>query len=602
MAASCRPGDGQGAAPIEYFPFPYKARGHKADKPSGISAILPILGQVWLRMSRFLRAMGASKMSLRNLSIAPRAALGFGLVALLVVLLGIFSLMQMGEMRERSDEVNENWLPSVLAIGDVSKNILRLRAVTLRSMLNRDSAQVQANLRLVEDVRASLAKSQEAYEQLISSTEERGIYDEFKRSEAAYLQEQTRIVESLRQGDFDAAIEVAGGVLNQHADAMMQGLGKLIEMNRVSAVAAGESARQVAESARIWVIAMMILATLATIVLAMLLTRSIVAPLSEAVRVAEVVASGDLTQVIHAEGSDEPARLLSALKSMQQSLRSTIQSIADSSNQLASASEELHAVTEDSTRGLHQQNTEIEQAATAVNEMTAAVEEVARNAVSTSEASRESNATALQGREQVRQTVSSISQLADDVNGTAGEVEKLAERVREISKVLDVIRSIAEQTNLLALNAAIEAARAGDAGRGFAVVADEVRALAHRTQQSTQEIEQMIGAIQSGTDQAVGSMQSSNSRARSTLEVAQAAGTALELITQAISSINERNLVIASASEEQAQVAREVDRNLVNIRDLSLQSSAGANQTSAASQELSRLAIDLNNLVARFKV
>jgi methyl-accepting chemotaxis protein len=174
--------------------------------------------------------------------------------------------------------------------------------------------------------------------------------------------------------------------------------------------------------------------------------------------------------------------------------------------------------------------------------------------------------------------------------------------VREISKVLDVIRSIAEQTNLLALNAAIEAARAGDAGRGFAVVADEVRALAHRTQQSTQEIEQMIGGIQSGTDQAVGAMHSSNGRARSTLEVAQAAGTALEQIAQAIASINERNLVIASASEEQAQVAREVDRNLVNIRDLSLQSSAGANQTSAASQELSRLAVDLNSLVARFKV
>ncbi|MFV9681318.1 methyl-accepting chemotaxis protein [Pseudomonas sp. NY15367] len=541
-------------------------------------------------------------MSLRNLAIAPRAALGFGLVALLVMLLGIFSLMQMGEMRERSDEINDNWLPSVLAIGDVSNNILRLRAITLRSMLNRDSAQVQANLRLVEELRASLAKHQATYEQLISSSEERGIYDEFKRSEAAYFQEQSRIVESVRQGNFDAAIEIAGGVLNQHADAMLQGLGKLTELNRISALAAGESAKEVAEAARIWVIAVMILATLATVVLAMLLTRSIVAPLTDALRVAEVVASGDLTQNIHAEGKDEPARLLTALKTMQQSLRTTIQSIADSSNQLASASEELHAVTEDSTRGLHQQNTEIEQAATAVNEMTAAVEEVARNAVSTSEASRESNATALQGREQVRQTVSSIGQLAEDVNGTAQEVEKLAERVREISKVLDVIRAIAEQTNLLALNAAIEAARAGDAGRGFAVVADEVRALAHRTQQSTQEIEQMIGAIQSGTDQAVGSMQSSNTRARSTLEVAQAAGVALEQITQAISSINERNLVIASASEEQAQVAREVDRNLVNIRDLSLQTSAGANQTSAASQELSRLAVDLNNLVARFKV
>ncbi|MBG0846753.1 methyl-accepting chemotaxis protein [Pseudomonas chengduensis] len=541
-------------------------------------------------------------MSLRNLSIAPRAALGFGLVALLVLLLGAFSLFQMTEMRKQSEAVDQDWLPSVMALGEVSQDILRLRAVTLRLMLNREPDELQRNLRLADDLRAALSEADSSYEKLISSSDERGLYEGFRRAEAGYLQEQGKIVAFVRQGNFDDAIAVTRGTLNQHADDMTRALRELSELNRKGASGAAREAGRVFDSARTWVVVMMALAALATVALALLLTRSIVAPLSEAVRVAEVVASGDLTQVIHAEGSDEPARLLAALKSMQQSLRNTIQSIADSSNQLASASEELHAVTEDSTRGLHQQNTEIEQAATAVNEMTAAVEEVARNAVSTSEASRESNATAQQGREQVRQTVSSISQLADDVNGTAGEVEKLAERVCEISKVLDVIRSIAEQTNLLALNAAIEAARAGDAGRGFAVVADEVRALAHRTQQSTQEIEQMIGAIQSGTDQAVGSMQSSNSRARSTLEVAQAAGTALELITQAISSINERNLVIASASEEQAQVAREVDRNLVNIRDLSLQSSAGANQTSAASQELSRLAIDLNNLVARFKV
>src|SRR5690606_15803375 len=190
----------------------------------------------------------------------------------------------------------------------------------------------------------------------------------------------------------------------------------------------------------------------------------------------------------------------------------------------------------------------------------------------------------------------------EDVTATAGEVEQLAQQIRNISQVLDVIRAIAEQTNLLALNAAIEAARAGEAGRGFAVVADEVRALAHRTQQSTQEIEQMIGGIQQGTERAVSSMQQSTGRATSTLTLAQAAGQALDEIARAISAINERNLVIASASEEQAQVAREVDRNLVNIRDLSLQTSAGASQTSAASQDLSRLAVNLNNLVTRFRL
>ncbi|MGE8504622.1 MAG: methyl-accepting chemotaxis protein [Pseudomonas sp.] len=546
--------------------------------------------------------MGVAQMSLRNLSIAPRAALGFGLVALLVLLLGAFSLYQMTEMRKQSVAVDEDWLPSVVALADVSQDILRLRAVTLRLMLNREPDELKRNLQLADDLRSQLSTADSTYEKLISSPEERALYEGFRRSEAGYLQEQGKIVAFVRQGNFDDAITVTRGTLNQHADEMTRALRDLANLNRKGATDAARDAGEVFATARVWVIAMIVFAALATVALAMLLTRSIVAPLTEAVRVAERVASGDLTQVIQVAGHDEPARLLGALKNMQQSLRATIQSISDSSNQLASASEELHAVTEDSTRGLHQQNTEIEQAATAVNEMTAAVEEVARNAVSTSEASRESNVTAQQGREQVRQTVDSIGQLAADVTTTSGEVEQLAERVHEISKVLDVIRSIAEQTNLLALNAAIEAARAGDAGRGFAVVADEVRALAHRTQQSTQEIEQMIGGIQSGTERAVSAMQNSNGRARSTLEVAQAAGVALEQITLAIASINERNLVIASASEEQAQVAREVDRNLVNIRDLSMQTSAGANQTSAASQELSRLAIDLNNLVARFKV
>ncbi|MBU1333090.1 MAG: methyl-accepting chemotaxis protein [Gammaproteobacteria bacterium] len=541
-------------------------------------------------------------MTLRNLNIAPRAGLGFAIVALMVILLGTFSLAQMANIRAEAEKVDDDVLPSILSAGEMGLTVMRLRAITLRMLLNREPEVVSASEKRSQELRAALAKANGEYESLMSSDEDRAQYERYQQAERQYLAGQASIIELSKQNRLDEARAVINGDYAKHADQLAAVLNEINAYNRELASQSAEQSADIFSAARLWVIVVMVAAAIATVLLAMLLTRSIVSPLSEALHVAETVASGDLTQSIVVQGSDEPARLLSALRGMQQSLRATIQSIADSSNQLASASEELHAVTEDSTRGLHQQNNEIEQAATAVNEMTTAVEEVARNAVNTSEASRTSDRTTQHGREQVRQTVDSISHLADDVTDTAGQVELLADKVRGISKVLDVIRSIAEQTNLLALNAAIEAARAGDAGRGFAVVADEVRALAHRTQQSTQEIEQMIGGIQQGTDQAVSAMQNSNSRARSTLDVAKAAGEALDQIAQAISEINERNLVIASASEEQAQVAREVDRNLVNIRDLSLQSSAGANQTSAASQELSRLAIDLNGLIARFKV
>ncbi|WP_313284514.1 methyl-accepting chemotaxis protein [Stutzerimonas kunmingensis] len=538
----------------------------------------------------------------RQISIAIRAGLGFGTVALLVFLLGGFSLQQMTTMQRESVEVSEHWLPAILRMGDVNQQFLRIRAATLRLLLADTPTDQRAAVVAIDKTKAEFQQAREEVDPLIRTAEGRSIITRFDKAMADYERFQTQIVELAQKGDLDGARALTRGELNQHADAASQAVGDLIALSRGKALEAARLSDETASSAFNGVVVAMLLAAVLTVALALLLTRSIVRPLNEAVSVAEIVASGDLTHCIQVIGRDEPARLLTALGSMQASLRETIQRIADSSSQLASAAEELNVVTEDSTRGLHQQNHEIEQAATAVNEMTTAVDEVARNAVATSEASRESDQTAQHGRQQVIRTVDSIGLLAEDVTMTAAEVERLAGQVRDISKVLEVIRSIAEQTNLLALNAAIEAARAGDAGRGFAVVADEVRALAHRTQQSTEEIEQMIADVHQGTDKAVHAMQSSNERARTTLEMARAAGEALDGITSAISQISERNLVIASASEEQAQVAREVDRNLVNIRDLSLQSSAGANQTSAASQELARLAIDLNGLVARFQV
>ncbi|WP_282354051.1 methyl-accepting chemotaxis protein [Pseudomonas sp. PS01303] len=541
-------------------------------------------------------------MSLRNMNIAPRAFLGFAFIALLVIVLGVFAVNRMTTIRQASIDMDTNQLPSVGYLGVVTENVLRLRILSFRVLVNREPASLQeAQTRigvLVDKVRSAQA----SYAALPAGGEELAQYKAFAATLDNYMQAQNEMMELSRQDKVDEMRTLINTRIKDGTDQMGEQLNKLIAINATDAKTASSQAGEHYDSAITGIIIVAVVASLATVLLALLLTRSIVTPLNRAVLAAQTIADGNLSKTIEVDGNDEPARLLQALASMQTNLRKTIEQIAGSATQLGAAAEELSAVTEEASRGLQQQNNEIEQAATAVNEMTAAVEEVARNAVSTSEASNQSTQAAREGRDQVVKTVDAIQTMTHDVQNTAHMIEGLATQGRDIGKVLDVIRAIAEQTNLLALNAAIEAARAGEAGRGFAVVADEVRALAHRTAQSTQEIEKMVAGIQNGTGEAVSSMQQSNQRTQSTLEMARAAGVALEQITQSIHQINERNLVIASASEEQAQVSREVDRNLVNIRDLATQSAAGANQTSAATHELSRLAVDLNAMVARFVI
>ncbi|MHC8396951.1 methyl-accepting chemotaxis protein [Pseudomonas sp. LB3P93] len=541
-------------------------------------------------------------MLLRQLNIAPRAALGFALIAVLVALLGIFALGQMSSIRDSEVAVEKQWLPSIRGGDEIREIMLRIRTISLRMALDQDPKNIPVYRGQMDTRDKELSEKIAAYDQLVNTVEGKALYDQFKTTFAAYRAGIAQSFSLAEQGRRDELTKLLLIDMKTVVDGSGKQLNELADLFAKQVAAESQKSEAHYETSRMIVSLFIALAALATVGLAMLLTRSIVKPLGEALHAAENVARGDLTRPIETHGNDEVSRLLKALATMQQNLRETLQGISGSAAQLATAADELNAVTLDSTQNLQQQNNEIEQAATAVTEMTTAVEEVARNAVSTSDATRQSSESAHVGQARVSETVTAIGALASDVQITGGLVQSLANQSQDIGKVLDVIRAIAEQTNLLALNAAIEAARAGESGRGFAVVADEVRALAYRTQQSTQEIEQMVQGMRSGSTQALDSMQASSTRAASTLALAERAGEALQTITESVHQIHERNLVIASAAEEQAQVAREVDRNLVNIRDLSVRSAAGADQTSASSQELSQLANSLRTMVQRFQV
>ncbi len=541
-------------------------------------------------------------MSLRNMGIGLRASLSFAVLAGLLVLVGVFGLGQMAKLRESAAIIETAWMPSIENIHDSAANVAAIRLEALRLLTTDESAVRERSKGLIGKERAQLQERLDNHQALLSNDQERQLLDQLKATAAGYMTIVDQLIQRVDQDEQMQALTLLTDKLTPQGVILGRSLDALIDFNQQGAQDAAQSAAQVYQSAQ-WIVGVIIaVALIATLLLAWLLTRSITTPLAQALRAARTIAAGDLSQSIHVQGKDEPAQLLGALATMQEQLQATIRGISESAQQLASAAEEMSSVMEQSTRGLQAQNDEIEQAATAVTQMSAAVDEVAGNAVSSAEASQASDEDSKHGHYQISETISSIQNLVNEVLDASGKAEGLAVQAQDISKVLEVIRGIAGQTNLLALNAAIEAARAGEAGRGFAVVADEVRSLAQRTQDSTEEIEQMITGIQQGTQDTVGALTSSAEHASQTLQRANSAGSALEKITAAISQINQRNLVIASAAEQQASVAREVDRSLVNIRDLSTQTAAGATQTSAASQELSRLAVDLNGLVTRFIV
>ncbi|MBU2887280.1 methyl-accepting chemotaxis protein [Gilvimarinus agarilyticus] len=343
-----------------------------------------------------------------------------------------------------------------------------------------------------------------------------------------------------------------------------------------------------------------LVAILAAILLPIMVIRPIKAIGDRIQNIAE--GDGDLTIRIDVDSRDELGELSGHVNRFMEKLQNLIGRIRSTTEDVALSANDMQAVSAQSQQAADEQVQAITMVVAAVNELTVAIQEVAQNTNDTADSSKNAAEVTSNGQERIRVAVDRVQELSNRINDTAQVMTRLDEEAKNVNSVIDVIKGVAEQTNLLALNAAIEAARAGEQGRGFAVVADEVRTLASRTQQSTEDIQQMLVQLQNGVQSAVEAMNLSNDMTGEAVQAANEGGESLANINDAVGSITNMAIQIATAAEEQSSVTAEIDKNLVEINQLALDTSEGSGKTAEASRNLNQLSDDLRELVGSFKV
>lgn len=401
----------------------------------------------------------------------------------------------------------------------------------------------------------------------------------------------------------DTLVTDYNGDLFEYVDPIAEQIATLIELQLTIASEERANAQGIYDEKFNLYVAVGVVAVVVLTVAGAWVGRSISSPLNalrQAIEQADK--SQDLTVKVNIQQGDEIGSVAAAFQRMLDRFHDIIGDVGSTSEKLREYATTLSNNTELTREGVKVQTRETDQVATASTEMTHAIEEVSRNAAQAAEAANDANRETNDGTQVLELTIQSINSLSQRINNSSEVINRVATDSAAIGSVLDVIRGIAEQTNLLALNAAIEAARAGEQGRGFAVVADEVRSLAQRTQESTQEIQEMIERLQSGSQDAVKSMAEGTEEMQTTVSQAEKAGASLTAIANAVSMITDMNSQIASATEEQMAVSQEISRNVVNISDVAKSSEHSVEEVDRASSELKQAADRLANLVGEFKI
>lgn len=539
---------------------------------------------------------------LSNLSISRKLAAGFGLVSLLTVVLGVVSLRAMSQLNQSTVEIDTNWLSSVRALGEVSQAANSLRRAELNVIVCPTDSCVSRYRSRVAERRADLDRALARYQPMISSADERGIYEKIRQAYAAYLEKCAQVLEASDAGRRSDAAALASSESGDRFRALDEQISLDIALNNKGADRAVARAAALYNS-RLWLVVGVVLGVLLLSFSAgALLTRLIARPLVRAAAVLAKVAGKDLSETLEVASSDEVGRLSASVNTTIESFREVLASIARSTELLAGATTEISAGAEQSASGAKGQAGHIHQVATTMEEMTTTCSEISRNAQEAAIASRDSASSAAQGGRVVDQTVGTIRRLHEGTTAVSDQMDSLARRSDEIGRAVVVIREIAEQTNLLALNAAIESARAGEHGRGFAVVAGEVRRLSERTRAATEEISGMVDTIQTETRKSIEGIHGRLADVDQGLTMAAQANDALKGIIETSARTESMISLIASAAAEQSAASHDVSSNVSGISDAAQQASAAAQQTASACEELNRLSIDLEALIRQFRL
>lgn len=400
-----------------------------------------------------------------------------------------------------------------------------------------------------------------------------------------------------RIDDFALALGSTAKTMVALAD---RGLDEAAEVARRSIEAEQQSVAQTRHQSLLWTG----VALIVVIAFSIVFERSLKIRVAQLLRGLETLAQGDLRMRFGApaDSANELSRIMRQADIMADRFQGLIRDMEESSSQLASAAEEMSVVTEENSKDVRRQQAETDQVASAMNEVSTTVEQMAGNAQQAARAAEQAGNDADKGRQVVLQAVEAINIVAGEVEKVAGVMQKVESDSASIARVVEIIKAIADQTNLLALNAAIEAARAGDQGRGFAVVADEVQTLASRTQQSTNEIQNIIDQLQGGTSQAAEVMLQAQHLAQDSVTKAAEAGTSFDAVTSAVATISEMNSVIAQAAEQHCAVSEDINRSISNITQVADETSSRTQQAASASEQLAQLAEQLRAQVQRFKV